>query len=144
MADEEHFRKLERMYVSSPCYEYFTPTLTVSRGSAEVVIPIKESFFHSGGATIGAVYFKGLDDSAFFAVNSLVEDVLVLTIGFNIYLTRPISEGRMKALGKVVHRSKNLFIAESSLVDSDGREIARGSGSFVKGKVKLSSIANYK
>ena len=132
------------MYASAPYNEYYAPILTVSNGLAELVIAIREDFFHSAGSTHGSVYFKALDDAAFFAVNSLVEDALVLTVNFNVYLTRPVSHGKIKATGKVVHASGNVFIAESLLFDIEEREIARGSGSFVKSKIKLSSDIGYR
>jgi acyl-coenzyme A thioesterase PaaI-like protein len=73
----------------------------------------------------------------------LVDDVFVLTVSFNLYLTRPISEGEMKATGRVVHRSRRFFVAESALVDSDGREIARGSGTFMPSNIQLSPEVGY-
>jgi uncharacterized protein (TIGR00369 family) len=126
--DKNHYRKLEDMYHSAPCNEYYSPKLTVSKGKAEIVIPIRKDFFHAAGATHGSVYFKALDDAAFFSVNSLVKDVFVLTSNFNIYLIRPITSGEMKAVGTVVSVTRSQFIAEAVLFDSKGREIARGSG----------------
>ena len=143
MTKEEHYRKLERMYASAPVNEYSAPTMRVSEGRAEVTIPVRRDFFHAAGAVHGAVYFKALDDAAFFAVNSLVDDVFVLTVSFNVYLTRLISEGEMKATGQVVHRSRRFFVAESALVDSDGREIARGSGTFMPSTIPLSPKVGY-
>jgi uncharacterized protein (TIGR00369 family) len=131
------------MYASAPVNEYYTPTMRVSEGRAEVTIPVRPNFFHAAGAVHGSVYFKALDDAAFFAVNSLADDVFVLTVSFNVYLTRPISEGEMKATGRVVHRSQRFSIAESVLVDSDGREIARGSGTFMPTTVPLSPELGY-
>lgn len=144
MINKGHYRKLEKMYASAPCNEYYSPILTVSNGTAELVIAIREDFFHSAGSVHGSVYFKALDDAAFFAANSLVEDVLVLTVDFNIHLSRPVSRGKIKATGKVISASGNLLIAESLLLDSERREIARGSGSFVRSKIKLSSDVGYK
>ena len=141
---EDHFRKLEQMYLRAPCNEYYTPTIKVSKGKAEVVIPIKENLFHAAGATHGSVYFKAIDDAAFFAVNSLVEEVFVLTINLNVYLTRPISSGEMKAVGEVVFGSKNLFVADAVVTDSKGREIGRGSGMFTRSKIKLNPEIGYK
>lgn len=143
MSDEEHHRKLENMYASAPCNEYYSPSLLISKGKAVVVIPVQENFFHAANAVHGSVYFKALDDAAFFAANSLVKNELVLTVSFNVYLTRPISEGEMKSVGKVVHFSKNLIIAESVLTDAEGREIARGNGSFAKSKLRLSDEIGY-
>jgi len=72
----------------------------------------------------------------FFAANSLVEDVFVLTTSFNLYLTRPVSSGLMRAVGRVVNATKSQMIAESVLYD-DGREIARGSRTFLRSKIAL-------
>ena len=69
----------------------------------------------------GWVYFKLLDDAAFFAVSSLIGDYFALTARFTTYLLRPISEGTMKATGKVVYAGVRSFIAESVVVDGDGR-----------------------
>ena len=143
MTREEHYRKLERMYASAPVNEYYAPKMQVSEGRTELIIPVRPDFFHVAGAVHGSVYFKALDDAAFFAVNSLVDDVFVLTVSFTVYLTRPISEGEMKGTGRVVHRSRRLFVAESELVDSDGREIARGSGIFMRSTIPLSPELGY-
>ena len=143
MTKEEHYRKLERMYASGPVNEYFAPTMRVSQGRAEVIVPVRPDLFHAAGAVHGSVYFKALDDAAFFAVNSLVEAVFVLTVSFNVYLIRPISEGEMKATGRVVHRSRRLFLAEAELVDSKGREIGRGSGTFMRSTTPLSPEIGY-
>jgi len=143
LLNEEHYRKLERMYASAQCNQYYTPTLCVGDGHTELVIPVRSDFFHSAGAVHGATYFKALDDAAFFAVSSLVDDVIVLTVSFSIYLIRPISEGKMKSIGRVVHRSRRVFVAESEAVDSKGRMIARGSGTFMRSTIPLSPEINY-
>jgi uncharacterized protein (TIGR00369 family) len=131
------------MYVSGPVNQYFAPRLHVSKGSAEVFIQIRREFFHAAGAVHGSVYFKAMDDAAFFAVNSLVKDVFVLTVAFNIYLIRPISEGEMKATGRVVHHSRRLFLAEAELVDVNGLEIGRGNGTFMRSTLPLSPDLGY-
>jgi len=140
---EEHYRRLERMYASAPVNQYFAPSMHVSEGRAEVIIKVRPDFFHAAHAVHGVLYFKLLDDAAFFAVNSLVHDVFVLTVSFNIYLTRPVSEGELKASGRVVHRSQRLFIAESELTNAEGQEIARGNGVFMRSTIELSPELGY-
>lgn len=144
MSNDIHFRKLENMYHAAPCNEYYQPRLTVGEGQAEVIIPVKESLFHAAGAAHGAVYFKALDDAAFFSANSLVEDVFVLTASFNVYLTRPVSSGEVRASGKVVSQSGGQLIAEAILYDSDGQEIAFGTGSFRRSRIELSEKIGYR
>lgn len=144
MGNEEHCRKLENMYASANCNGHFTRELKISSGATEQELAVRDDLFHAMGAVHGHVYFKMLDDTSFFAVSSLVEDVFVLTVSYTVYFTRPISKGTMRGFGKVVHQSKNLFIAESRIVDSDDKEIARGSGTFMRSKVPLSADIGYK
>lgn len=144
MTNDEHYRKLERMYASAPLNEYYKPVMHISEGRAEVTIAVRRELFHAANAVHGALYFKCLDDATFFAVNSLVEDVFVLTVSFNLYLLRPISAGEMRATGRVVYRSRQLFVAEAEIVDQDGKEIGRGSGTFMRSAIPLSPEIGYK
>jgi uncharacterized protein (TIGR00369 family) len=143
LSSEEHFRKLERMYGTAPCNQYYSPKLTISEGATELTIPVQEKFHHSTGAVHGSVYFKALDDAGFFAANSLVEDVFVLTTSFNIHLFRPVASGQLRAVGRVIQASKNVFVAEASLLAGEGEEIARGTGTYARGKVLLSPDIGY-
>jgi uncharacterized protein (TIGR00369 family) len=140
---DEHFRKLERMYHAAPINRFYEPVIRISEGRAEITMPMKPDFFHAANAVHGSVYFKALDDSAFFAANSLVSDVFVLTVTYTVYLTRPITDGAMHARGRVVHRSKNLIIADAELMDSADRQIARGSGTFMRSQIALSPAIGY-
>ena len=143
MATDEHFRKLENMMHSAPFVKLTGAKVVVTKGEAQITLPVREDFFHAAGAMHGALYFLALDNAAFFAVNSLVEDVFVLTISFTSYITRPVSEGTVEAVGKVVYQNRTQFIAESVLCDSKNREIARASGIFVRSKILLSNKIGY-
>jgi uncharacterized protein (TIGR00369 family) len=141
---EEHRRRLERMYLTAATInEYFRPRLTVGDGTAEVSIDVDPKFFHAASSVHGAVYFKALDDAAFFAANSLVDDVFVLTTGFNLHLLRPISEGTLIARGTVVSATKSLLIADAELRDDRDRLMGRGTGSFMRSRMPLADIPGY-
>lgn len=141
----EHYRKLERMYLSANMntHIYQTTEITIEDETAIISMTIDPKYFHALGAIHGSVYFKLLDDAAFFAVNSIVKDAFVLTTSFNINITRPISEGKITAIGKLKFKSRNLFVAESTLVDEKGREIAFGTGNFAKSRVALTEEIGY-
>jgi uncharacterized protein (TIGR00369 family) len=143
-ATTEHYRKLEQMYLAAPINAFYSPSIWISHGEAEISIAVKPDFFHAADAVHGSVYFKLLDDAAFFAVNSLIEEYFALTASFTTYLLRPISEGIMKASGKVVYAGGRSFLAEAVIVDSEGNEIARGSGNFVTSKIKLTARMGYR
>ena len=143
MPTAEHYRALERMYVSAPTNAYYAPAISIHEGRAEISVSVRPEFCHAAGAVHGAVYFKMLDDAAFFAANSLVDDWFLVTVSFNVYFTRPVSEGQLRAVGHVVHLFRRLFIAEAILTDANGREIARGSGTFMSSNIPLASVADY-
>ena len=143
MDDEKHYRALEKMYLSAPINEIFKPCILISHESAEIEIEVSEKLFHAARAVHGSVYFKMLDDAAYFAANSIEKDCFVLTVSFTIYLTRPVSGGRMKSVGKVVDKTKKQIIAEAIVYDGEEREIGRGSGIFARGKVPLVDTMGY-
>jgi uncharacterized protein (TIGR00369 family) len=131
------------MYAAAPINEFFLPQLAVSEGESIIEIELSEKFHHAAGGVHGSVYFKMLDDAAFFAVNSLETEVFVLTTSFTTYITRPVAEGKMKAIGKVVNKNNTQFIAESIVYDSNDQEIGRGNGVFVRSKQLLSETKGY-
>ena len=140
---KEHFRKLERMYLGAPINRYFAPRIEISEGQAIVILPVREDFHHAASAVHGTVYFKVLDDAAYFAVNSVVDDVIVLTVAFTVHFTRPVSEGALTATGRVVHRSRRVLIADVEAVDSAGRVVARGTGTFMRSETPLGPELGY-
>lgn len=143
MKDSEHYTKLENMYNSLPLNKLLQCSVKIEKEHATVTIQIKEDFYHAANAVHGSFYFKAMDDSAFFAVNSIVTDVFVLTTQYNTYLSRPVSQGIIRGEGRLVYQNKSQFIAESVIYDSDGREIGRGTGTFMKSKMKLADIPGY-
>ncbi|MEO1084472.1 MAG: PaaI family thioesterase, partial [Acidobacteriota bacterium] len=91
----------------------------------------------------GAVYFKMLDDAAFFAASSREPEWMVLTASFTTYLTRPIASGAMRSRGRIVNQTRSQFIVEAVVYDGRDREVGRGTGVFVRGKKPLLDIPDY-
>ena len=141
---EAHYRRLETMYLGAPANAYYEPRIHIEEGRAEVVLPVRQELYHAAGAVHGAAYFKAIDDAAFFAANSLVFDVFLLTASLNCYLVRPITEGEIRAEGRAVCSTRSVILAETVLTDSEGNEIGRGSGSFVRSKIKLETVPGYR
>src|SRR4030095_5613240 len=142
---QTHFRKLERMYLSAPINTkiYEGITIDISNEKAELSFKISQPFFHAANAIHGSVYFKMLDDAAFFAVNSIVEDVFVYTVSFNTQLLRPVASGVIRSVGELKFKSTNLFIADSTLFDENNKVLGRGSGNFMKSKIQLTEDIGY-
>lgn len=140
----DHYRKLENMYHTAPVNRFYAPTLQVSEGRAVVTMDVREAFFHAANALHGSVYFKMLDDAAFFAVNSLAREHFVLTVSFNLYLLRPVSQGTLRAEGAVVTSTRTLYVADATLNDDRGRLVARGTGTFMRSQVRLAEVDAYR
>lgn len=141
--NQDHYTKLENMMHRAPFMMWNKAKVSISKGEARITLPVREDFFHAAGAMHGALYFLALDNAAFFAANSLVEDVFVLTTSFTTYITRPVSEGTVYAIGKVVNRNRTQFIVESVMYDENDKEIARANGIFVRSKMVLNEEIGY-
>jgi uncharacterized protein (TIGR00369 family) len=143
VVEDSHYRRLEHLYASAPVTQWFGAAISVTDGHATVRIPVRNEFHHAGRAVHGAIYFRALDDAAFFAANARVTDVLVLTVSFLVHFTAPVSEGELLAVGQVVHESGRLLVAESELRDDTGRLLAKGSGTFIRSRILLTADIGY-
>jgi uncharacterized protein (TIGR00369 family) len=141
--DAEHHRKLERAYKNAPVSRWYGVSARIEDGEAEIRVTIRPEFLHAAGAVHGSVYFRLLDDAAFFAVNSRVPDVFVLTVSFTVQLARPATSGELRSKGRVMHGGGRLFFAESDLMDEKGSVLAHGSGVFTKSSIPLDEKIGY-
>ncbi|MDY7096858.1 MAG: PaaI family thioesterase [Pseudomonadota bacterium] len=141
---ELHHRALERLYASAPINEKFKSRLEITGdGTCRLLFTITEDVFHAAGAAHGTIYFKMLDDAAFYAANTLATDRFLLTTGFNLHFTKPVKAGDVVAEGRWVSGKRRVFVAESRLVDEEGDEIGRGTGTFMRSRIPLSSLPGY-
>nr|WP_202385537.1 PaaI family thioesterase [Altericroceibacterium endophyticum] len=135
---------MEALYTSAPINRLFESRIEIpENGVARIRFTVYESVFHAAGAAHGTIYFKMLDDAAFYAANTLVTDRFLLTTGFNLHFTSPVKEGEVVAEGRWVSGRRRVFVAESRLLDQHGEEIGRGTGTFMRSKIPLSSLHGY-
>lgn len=141
---EEHYRRLERMYLQAPINLWYKPRLTISDGACDLAIDARAEFHHAAGAVHGSVPFKLVDDSAFFAANSRVTECFVLTVSVDLHLLRPVVSGTLTARGRLVHGSKRLFVAHSEVRNDEGKLVARGTGTFLTSNIPLDERIGYR
>ena len=142
---ERHFRALEKLYASAPVNALFESQLEIPEGGhSRINFEVTEQSYHAAGAAHGTIYFKMLDDAAFYAANSLVSDRFLLTTSFNLHFTKPVRGGKVVAEGKWISGRKRVFVAEARLVDQEGDEIGRGTGTFMRSRIALSGLAWYR
>ncbi len=143
--EDAHFRALESLYARAPINRFFDSTLEIpERGFARIHFTIEERYYHAGGAAHGTSYFKMLDDAAFYAANSLVTDRFLLTTAFNLLLTRPLKVGPVVAEGRWISGKRRVFVADARLIDAEGEEAARGTGTFMRSRIPLAGLPGYR
>lgn len=139
-----HYRALERLYNSAPINAKFASQLEITgEGRSRLVFAITEADYHAAGAAHGTIYFKMLDDAAFYAANTLATDRFLLTTSFNLHFTKPVKVGDVIAEGRWVSGRRRVFVAEARLIDAEGDEIGRGTGTFMRSRIALSSLPGY-
>ena len=143
MNDDVHHRRLEHLYHAAPVTRWFGSRIAIADGQAEVRIPVRPEFHHAAHAVHGSVYFRALDDAAFFAANSRVRDVFVLTVSYTVHFARPVTGGELRAVGRLVHATGRLFFAEAELLDGEGQLLGRGSGVFTRSSIPLEPGIGY-
>jgi uncharacterized protein (TIGR00369 family) len=143
--EEAHLRALEALYASAPINRMFESQLALPEaGRSEIHFSVSPATFHAAGAAHGTLYFKMLDDAAFYAANGLVSDRFLLTTAFNLHFTKPLRNGLARAEGRWISGKRRVFVAEARIVDSEGEECARGTGTFMRSHIALSGLDGYR
>ena len=142
---EAHFRALENLYRSAPVNRLFKSRLTITEaGHSEILFDVDPQLFHAAAAAHGTLYFKMLDDAAFYAANTLVTDRFLLTTAFNLHFTKAMRAGEARAEGRWISGKRRVFVAEARIIDAEGEECARGTGTFLRSHIGLSGLPGYR
>ncbi len=143
MSFESHYQCLQNMFLAAPINQFYRPRIKIEEGYTEIAIDVQEKYFHGASSVHGSVYFKMLDDAAYFSANSLELEFFLVTTSFTTYLTKPVSSGVIKAVGRVANKNRSQTIAEAIVYNAKGIEIGRGNGLFVRSRTKLKNIDDY-
>ncbi len=139
-----HYRALEALYRHAPINGLFQSEIEIQEGFARIRFEVDERSYHAANAAHGTLYFKMMDDAAFYACNSLVSDRFLLTTAFNLLFTRPLRSGPVIAEGKWASGRRRVLIGEARLIDANGDEAARGTGTFMRSRIPRSSLEGYR
>jgi len=83
---------------------------------------------HGGGVVQGGVITQIADAAMGMALATLQEDGMWnTTIELKINFLRPVVDGRLNAVGRVVEMRQTLLFAEADVMDEQGRLVARAS-----------------
>jgi len=142
--ERAHFDRLVSLYRAASINSLFRSQVEIpAPGVARISFEIGPEHLHAAGAAHGTVYFKMMDDAAFYACNSMVSDRFLLTTAFNLVFTRPLPLGPVVAEGRWISGKRRVFVGEARLLLPDGEEAARGTGTFMRSHIALSGLAGY-
>ena len=140
---QEHYGRLERMHSKSPINNQLSSKIKISQGQVELKLKVTKDMKNGLNQIHNAYIFMALESVAFFAANSLIEDVLVFTKSFEIIFSKPASGGELIAKGIFMEKSMGNYIISAELYDPGNKLIAKAKGIFRRSKNLLEDIKNY-
>jgi acyl-CoA thioesterase len=119
---------MRRRFDSSPFAQYMGMTVEeLSKGYAKIKMPVRPEFLNFENMLHGGVVSSLLDQAFGCSLNTLDYIYVAVQLNINFMSTAPAGE-TLYAEGKVVHAGRSLGIAEMTVSDSNGKLIARASG----------------
>jgi len=138
---ENHYRFLEQLYYRGPINGLLKQSIEVRADKCVITHEVDPQFFHAGNALHGAMYFKLLDDSAYFACAGREKEFFIVTISFTLDLMRPVDSGKLRAEGCCTGEENGILQGESILYNEEGKVVAKGNGKFARSKTRIADLA---
>jgi uncharacterized protein (TIGR00369 family) len=97
-------------------------------GRVVIELPVGRQHRHGGGVVQGGVITQIADAAMGISLGTLQEDGMWnTTVELKINFLRPVIEGRLRAIGRVIEMKQTLFFSEADVIDERGRLVARAS-----------------
>lgn len=143
--DAQHNLKLMHLFETARIQTLYAGIrMELHRGECRITYPISEQMFHGGGALHGSVYFKMLDDAAYFAAATFEPQFFLLTARFTINLLKPLHSGTITAIGSCQETTGKRFQATAKLLDAESAVVAEGSGLFLPSSKPWGQLEGYR
>ena len=100
----------------------------VEDGRAVVELDVHAGHRHEGGVVQGGIITQIADAAMGMSLMTRQDEGMAnTTIELKINFLRPVVDGRLRAIGRVVEMRKALLFSEADVVDEHGRLVARAS-----------------
>ena len=97
-------------------------------GRVVLELPVGPQHRHGGGVVQGGVITQIADAAMGMSLATLQDDgIWNTTIELKINFLRPVVEGSLRAVGRVVEMKQTLLFSEADVLDERGRLVARAS-----------------
>ncbi len=131
LADKHNLTALIEKMEGEPIASFYKiQVLELSPGYARVSMKMLPEYVNFNGVVFGSIVM-GVADYAFsLAINSLI--LPSLATQFNIYLLSPAAVGdELTAEGRVLRSGKRMGISEITVVNQDGKLVAKATGTTI-------------
>ena len=139
----KHFQKLENLFLESPLNKTLESEIKIDEGFAEIKFTRKD-FMHNETYHIHPAYnFMALESAAFFAANSLIEDVSIFSKSFEVIYLKNSRSINYVAKARFLEKSMGNYIISSELYDDNTNLISKAKAVYRRSKLSLNNIKNY-
>jgi len=105
----------------------------ISSGTAILGLDVREQLTQNHGIVHGGAIASLIDTATAFAIISLLAPrEKVTTVDLSISYLRPLSEGRVKVIAKVLRAGRRLFVVSAEVFDKDGKLATTALSTYIK------------
>ena len=105
----------------------------ISRGSATLGFRVRKELTQNHGVVHGGAIASLIDTATAFAIISvLAPKERVTTVDLTISYLRPLTEGRITAVAKVLRAGRRLFVVSAEVFDEEGKLATTALSTYIK------------
>ncbi|HEV2829629.1 MAG TPA: PaaI family thioesterase [Pyrinomonadaceae bacterium] len=105
----------------------------VSNGTAKLGFEVRKELTQNHGVVHGGAIASLIDSATAFAIITLLAPrEKVTTVDLTISYLRPLTNGRVTAMAKVVRSGRRLFVVSAEVLDRDGKLAATALSTYIK------------
>jgi uncharacterized protein (TIGR00369 family) len=105
----------------------------IGSGTATLGLTVRKELLQNHGVVHGGVIASLIDTATAFAIISLLApSERVTTVDLTISYLRPLTEGRVTAVAKVLRAGRRLFVVSAEVFDSNGMLATTALSTYVK------------
>jgi uncharacterized protein (TIGR00369 family) len=100
----------------------------VEKGRVVIELDAEAKHRHEGGVVQGGVITQIADAAMGMSLMTMQDEGMAnTTIELKINFIRPVVEGRLRAVGRVIEMRRTLLFSEADVLDADGKLVAHAS-----------------
>jgi uncharacterized protein (TIGR00369 family) len=105
----------------------------ISSGTATLGLTVRRELLQNHGVVHGGVIASLIDTATAFAIISLLApSERVTTVDLTISYLRPLTEGRLTTVARVLRSGRRLFVVSAEVFDKDGKLATTALSTYIK------------